>query len=106
MKVDLYTKIVLTVIAVCLILLCWGKLDFVPQVDAQIESEKVDRYRLFRGRYQHTGKEVVLDIDGVFLVDTIQGKVWEYKTFILPKDNKLYESFKEIPVYVQKTKDE
>ena len=41
MKIDLYTKGVLTVIAACLVYLCLGKPAFMPTAHAQTEPTKV-----------------------------------------------------------------
>ena len=53
MKVDLYLKVVLGVIAVCLVWLCLGKVSFLPEAKAQGEREQseVGRYQMFQGSY-------------------------------------------------------
>ena len=64
MKVDLYVKAVLTVIAVCLVWLCLGKVELVPEAEAQLSSNSVGRYQLFN-----------VD-EPTVLIDTVKGRIY------------------------------
>ncbi len=69
MKVDLYVRVVLTVIAVCLVWLCLGKVEVVQEAEAHLSSGSIGRYQLVIG---HERDEVVL-------VDTEKGEIWHPK---------------------------
>ncbi|MBA7492697.1 hypothetical protein ES702_03247 [subsurface metagenome] len=85
MKADLFLKVVLTVIAICLVWLCFGKVELLPEATAQSEA-KVGRYQLFQAHYvfhnMKTGTE--LKTNAPFLIDTATGKVYEFGHSVYP----------------------
>lgn len=63
MKVDLYVRVVLTVIAVCLVGLCLGKMELTPKAEAQPTAGTIGRYQFFAPQ-------------ATVLLDTKKGEMW------------------------------
>ena len=86
MRVDLYTKIVLTIIAVWLVVVVLGTNGTTPLARAQETAaahSDVGRFQLCAGVYKiagYTASEDLFsdDTPGVFKVDTANGRTWLY----------------------------
>jgi hypothetical protein len=57
MRIDLYTKIVLTAIALCLVYLCVGRSEVVPAVEAQVSDRSQPTRVVISGWVDAEGRE-------------------------------------------------